>query len=99
VKGGEFCEHGFEAGRCQDEQCPGYWLDADDRVSSAATASPEERIVNAARWYVECQEWGLRTDCSGFELREAVGAVFPDVLNDADALADLSYDRETISGG
>lgn len=30
MKGGEFCEHGYEAGRCPDEKCPGYWLDADD---------------------------------------------------------------------
>lgn len=73
-------------------------MSSTDRTPSAAQ-TPEERIVKAARWYVECQEWGLRTDCSGFELREAVGAVFPDVLNDADAQADASHDRETISGG
>ena len=30
MRSGEFCEHGHEAGRCPDEKCPGYWLDADD---------------------------------------------------------------------
>lgn len=45
-----------------------------------------ERIVNAAHWYVECQEWDLRTDCAWFELREAVGTVFPGVLIEEEEL-------------
>lgn len=30
MKGNERCEHGHQGGRCPDEKCPGYWLDADD---------------------------------------------------------------------
>lgn len=51
-------------------------MSAQDR--SAAT----ERVVAAARWYVECVEWHLRTDNSWFELREAVKAIAPDVVNE-----------------
>lgn len=30
MKSGEYCRHGCEAGLCEDNKCPGYWLDADD---------------------------------------------------------------------
>ena len=30
MKADECCEHGYHGGRCPDENCPGYWLDAAD---------------------------------------------------------------------
>ena len=43
------------------------------------------RVVAAARWYVRCIEFGLRTDCSWFELRAAVKAIAPEEVADDDS--------------
>jgi hypothetical protein len=56
VKGGEFCEHGVEAGRCQDEQCPGYWLDADDPQVPALLDD-----LYAEAWLGELEDGGVVT--------------------------------------
>jgi hypothetical protein len=47
-----------------------------------AATSPDERVIAAARWFVRCREFGLRTDCSWFELREAVKAIAPEEVDD-----------------
>ena len=48
-------------------------------------AREERRVIAAARWYVRCVEFGLRTDCSWFELRAAVKAIAPEEVADDDA--------------
>ena len=53
-----------------------------DGVEQHIADEANERVIAAARWFVRCREFGLRTDCSWFELREAVKAIAPEEVND-----------------
>lgn len=46
-----------------------------DAALIAALANAAEALIEVARaahWYIECLEYGLRADCSGFALKNAV---------------------------